>query len=93
MTQPLGRHAARRDGADVVRYVLWRVCRKAQGPDAARGTVRQEEFQHWVSGEFDIWQDRVTGANAAVQILLPLAAVAFGMTAFGFVLHFTAPGV
>jgi hypothetical protein len=72
-------------------YVLWRVWRKAQGPDAARGTVRQEEFQQWVSGEFDTWQDRVTGANAAVQILLPLAAVAFGMTAFGIVLHFTAP--
>jgi hypothetical protein len=66
---------------------------KGPSPDAARGTVRQEEFQHWVSGEFDTWQDRVTGANAAVQILLPLAAVAFGMTAFGFVLHFTAPGV
>jgi hypothetical protein len=28
--------------------------------------------------------------NAAVQILLPLAAVAFGMTAFGIVLYFTA---
>jgi hypothetical protein len=72
-------------------YVLWRVWRKAQGPDPERGTARQEEFQQWVSGEFDTWQDRVTGANAAVQILLPLAAVAFGMTAFGIVLHFTAP--
>lgn len=71
-------------------YVLWRVWRKAQGPDAARGPARQEEFQAWASGEFDTWQDRITGANAAVQVLLPLAAVAFGMTAFGIVLYFTA---
>jgi hypothetical protein len=73
---------------------LWRVWRKAQGRDAAGGPARQEDFQQWASSEFDTWQDRVTGANAAVQVLLPLAAVAFGMTAFGIVLHVTAhPGV
>jgi hypothetical protein len=68
-------------------YALWRVWRKAQS-DAVRRD--RTPFHEWASGEFDTWQDRVTGANAAVQILLPLAAVAFGMTAFGIVLHFTA---
>jgi hypothetical protein len=68
-------------------YALWRVWRRAQS-DAVRRD--RTPFHEWASGEFDTWQDRVTGANAAVQILLPLAAVAFGMTAFGIVLYFTA---
>ena len=42
------------------------------------------------SGEFDTWQGRRKAAGAAVEILLPIAAVAFGITAFGIVLHFTA---
>jgi hypothetical protein len=66
-------------------YALWRVWRKAQSDG-----VDRTPFHEWASGEFDTWQDRVTGANAAIQILLPLAAVAFGMTAFGIVLYFTA---
>jgi hypothetical protein len=32
----------------------------------------------------------VTGRNAAVEIILPIAAVAFGMSLFGIILHFTA---
>src|SRR5262245_23430508 len=40
-----------------------------------------EKFQDWAGGEFSTWQDRVRGRNAAIEILLPLAAVAFGMTA------------
>ena len=70
-------------------YTLWRVWRKNQGPDAAR--ENRESFRDWASGEFDTWQGRLKGANAAVEILLPIAAVAFGMTAFGIVWHFT-PG-
>jgi hypothetical protein len=45
------------------------------------------------AGDFVTWQDRLKGANAAIEILLPLAAVAFGMTALGIALHFAAHGV
>ena len=47
-------------------------------------------LQEWMTGDLDTWQDRVKGRNAAVEILLPMAAIAFGMTAFAIVLHFTA---
>jgi hypothetical protein len=45
-----------------------------------------------MAGDFDTWQDRVRGRNAAVEVLLPMAAIAIGMTAFGIVLHFTEVG-
>ena len=48
-------------------------------------------FREWAAGEFDTWQDRVQGANAAVEILLPIAALAIGMTAFAIVFNFTVP--
>jgi len=73
--------------AVAVPYVLWRVGRKDPGR-AAEG----ESFRDWAAGEFDTWQGRLRGANAAIEILLPIAAVAFGMTAFGLVYLFTLHG-
>jgi hypothetical protein len=52
----------------------------------------RESFRSWAAGDFDIWQDRVKGSNAAVEVLLPIAAIAIGMTAFAVVVHFTLPG-
>ena len=49
-------------------------------------------FRQWAAEDFDTWQDRVKGRNAAVEVLLPMAAIAIGMTAFAVVLHFTAVG-
>ena len=71
-------------------FVLTRVGRRAQDPDD--DAKRQPSFRDWASTEFDTWQDRLPGANASIEILLPIAAIAFGMTAFGIVLHFTAHG-
>jgi hypothetical protein len=71
-------------------YTLWRVGRKHQDPDAA-GRYG-ESIGYWLSGEFNTWQDRVKATNAAVEVLLPIAAVAFGMTAFAVVLRLTAHG-
>ena len=51
-----------------------------------------ESLRAWAAGDLDTWQDRVRGRNAAIEMLLPIAAVAFGMTALGIVLHFTAHG-
>ena len=50
-------------------------------------------FRQWAAQDFDTWQDRVKGSDAAVEVLLPMAAIAIGMTAFAIVLHFTAVGV
>ncbi len=48
----------------------------------------EESFQSWMSRPFDMWQGRTSGTDAAVEILLPIAAVAFGMTALALVQHF-----
>ena len=50
-------------------------------------------LREWMTADFDTWQDRVKGRNAAVEVLLPMAAIAIGMTAFAIVLHFTAVGM
>jgi hypothetical protein len=71
-------------------FTLWRIgrshrIRSKPGADAPG----QETFGDWASGEFQGWQDREKAGNAAVEVLLPIAAVAFGMVAFGIVSHFT----
>ena len=53
-----------------------------------RGGGKQPSFGTWRSRDFDTWTGRLRGSQAAIEILLPIAAVAFGMTAFGIVLHF-----
>ena len=55
--------------------------RKSSGGDAS--------LREWMTADFDTWQDRVKGRNAAVEVLLPMSAIAIGMTAFAIVLHFT----
>jgi hypothetical protein len=55
-----------------------------------RGTEvgeKRPSYRKWKSLNFDTWTGRLTGSQAAGEILLPIAAVAFGMTAFGIVLH------
>jgi hypothetical protein len=46
---------------------------------------KRAKFHDWAGGEFDTWQDKVRGQNAAIEVLLPLAAAAVGMTAIGIV--------
>ena len=61
-------------------FVLSRVTRD----DADDGAPRRP-FRGWAARELDTWQYRLKGANAAVEVLLPIAAIAFGMTAIGIV--------
>jgi hypothetical protein len=49
-------------------------------------------LREWMAGDFDTWQDRVKGRDAAVEVLLPMAVIAIGMTAFAIVLHFVELG-
>ncbi len=71
--------------------VLWLVSRRHHAPNAP--SEDNGSFRSWASGDFDTGQDRVKGANAAVEALLPIGMAAFGMTAFAIVLHLAAPGV
>ena len=74
--------------AVVLPLTLWRVGRKHRGLDAAP----KQSFRDWAAGDFNTGQDQLKGTNAAVEILLPIAALAFGMTAFGIVLYLTSHG-
>lgn len=47
----------------------------------------------WLRGQFVTWTDQEKGSTAALENLLPLAAVAFGITALGIVLELTRAGV
>ena len=49
-------------------------------------------FRSWASREFDTWQYRLKGGDAAAEALLPIAAIAFGMTAIGIVAHVVSHG-
>jgi hypothetical protein len=76
--------------AAAIPYLLWRVWRN-NSPGASTGDT-PVTFSAWWSGEFDTWQGRVEGWDAAVEILLPLGAAAIGMTAIGLVFRFVAAG-
>ena len=45
----------------------------------------QVSLRDWSAGDFAVWGSRVRGTDAAIDLLLPLAAVAFGLTAIGIV--------
>ncbi|MEJ0079335.1 MAG: hypothetical protein WDO17_28660 [Alphaproteobacteria bacterium] len=67
-------------------FVLWRVWRA----NAEERADDRMSFGEWKSSQFETWQDRVKGANAAAEIVLPIAAAAVGMTAFAIVFHYAA---
>jgi len=69
-------------------FILWRMARANQDPSDS--PERQTGFIDWASGQFETWQDQVKGVNAAVEITLPIAAAAVGMTAFAIVFHYAA---
>lgn len=52
-----------------------------------RGGKQEELFRSWSARDFETWTGRLRGSQAATEILLPIAAVASGLTAIGIVLH------
>jgi hypothetical protein len=68
-------------------FLLWRVWRANRDPAMSDERL---PLADWASSQFETWQDRVKGANAAVEIILPVAAAAIGMTAFAIVFHYVA---
>jgi len=65
--------------------ILSRVGHKDPGTDAdeVKADKTPASFHDWAASDFDAYQDRLSGLQAATLILLPIAAAAFGMTAFG----------
>ena len=69
--------------AVVLPWSLSLVWRKHQLPyERHRNRI---SFHDWRSGDFAVWGSRLHGTDAAIDMLLPLAAVAFGLTALGIV--------
>jgi hypothetical protein len=52
-----------------------------------------ETFGAWLQRRFATWTDQEESSTAAMEVLLPLAAVAFGITALGIVFQMTRAGV
>jgi hypothetical protein len=70
-------------------FTLWLVWRKyGAGADGSHPSLRA-----WAAGELETSQGRRRAVDAAIEILLPLAAAAVGMTAIGLVYHFSATSI
>ncbi len=69
--------------------VIWKSWQHNAPPKETRTTA--ESFPAWASQEFSTWTGKLSGREAAAQILLPIAAVSIGMTVFGLVYYFDIP--
>ena len=72
-------------------WILWRQWWKYGRSRADRREA--VSLRDWGNGDMDVWGARLHSADAAINMLLPLAAVAFGLTAIGIVLLFVEPAV
>jgi hypothetical protein len=69
--------------------ILWLTWRRNAGLNAQREHV--ESFSEWAGHTFVTCTGGVSGREAAIQILLPISAVAFGMMIFGLAFLFAVP--
>jgi hypothetical protein len=67
-------------GIPLLIWLTWR--RHADRHDTR---APNESFRDWVSHGFATWTGTLSGREAVVQIMLPLAAVSIGMSIFGLV--------
>jgi hypothetical protein len=74
-------------GIQILIWLSWRRRASDARPE------RTENFRAWASQRFRTWTGDLTGGAAAVQILLPIMAVAFGMTIFGVIFDLTVPHI
>jgi hypothetical protein len=74
--------------AVVLPLILSRVGHNDPAHDAnetAKEHVKEPSLHDWAASDYDTWTGRITGAEAATQILLPIAAAAVGMTLIGII--------
>jgi hypothetical protein len=69
--------------------VLWLTWRRNTDPNELHDNVAP--YREWSSGSFETWTGGISGREASIQILLPIAAVAIGMTIFGLVFLLAVP--
>ena len=67
----------------LVPWALSRVWKKYQRPHQVH--PHKMAFRDWKEADFAVWGSKLHGKHAAIDMLLPLAAVAFGLTALGIV--------
>jgi L-asparagine transporter-like permease len=87
-------------GVGLVNYLLFVVCGflfvavalmlilSSVGHTTARED-QKPSFRDWARRGYETWAGEVSGAEAATQILLPIAAAAVGMTAIGIIFYVT----
>jgi hypothetical protein len=68
--------------ATLIPAALWWTRHRHKPPSG-----EHESFRRWETEDFATWQGRLSGREAATQILLPIAAVAFGMMIFAIIEH------
>ena len=59
--------------------------RVRRADDAAHGDRTTPSLHDWAGWDYETWTGRLSGAEAATQILLPIAASAVGMTLIGII--------
>ncbi len=80
--------------AIAIPLALWRTNQAAQRASGSPQATEQtpDSLGKWLRGRFATWTDQEKSSTAAVEVLLPLAAVAFGITALGIVFNFARAG-
>jgi hypothetical protein len=77
----------------MLQIILSRVGRRYRAGEANQPSLRDwATLRDWGTRDFETWQENLSGAQAALHILLPIAAAAVGMTAFGIVYHIAERG-
>jgi hypothetical protein len=70
--------------AVAVPSAIWLTCRRHGD---AQGGGKAPTLRDWAAGELETAHGRRKAATAAVEMLLPIAAAAFGMTVLGIVFY------
>lgn len=65
--------------------LAWRQWR--EHPTRGPHDVERDTFHAWAEHDVDTFTGATSGRSAAIEILLPLCAVAFGMLAFAILAH------
>jgi hypothetical protein len=71
----------------------WRSNTSANATEPADTGEASETVGTWLQGQFATWTDQEKSSTAAIEILLPIAAVAVGITALGIVFQLTVAGI
>jgi hypothetical protein len=74
--------------AMLVPWLMW--CAWKRSPASKDEGQGKSTFRDWAFADFESWQSKQRGGHAAIEALLPIAAVAFGLTALGLIFVFSA---